>query len=49
MKKKSREDMNDKKLFTPIKKEELGIKEFVRPPVGYWKDAWRRLKKNKLN
>jgi len=48
MKKKSREDMNDKKLFTPIKKEELGIKEFVRPPVGYWKDAWRRLKKNKL-
>ncbi|MBP8612697.1 MAG: ABC transporter permease [Candidatus Atribacteria bacterium] len=40
--------MEEQELFQPVRKEELGIKEFIRPPVGYWQDAWRRLKKNKL-
>jgi len=37
--------MEEQELFQPVRKEELGIKEFIRPPVGYWQDAWRRLKK----
>lgn len=34
--------------FTPLSKEEKEIDTIVRPSVGYWKDAWRRLKSNKV-
>jgi len=37
-----------KDLFTPLSEEEKNIKASVRPSVGYWKDAWMRLKKDKL-
>jgi len=40
--------MKEDELFTPVTSEELEIKEYIRPGVGYWADAWRRLKKNKL-
>ncbi len=40
--------MEEEKLFEKISKEELEIKEFVRPSIGYWADAWRRLKMNRL-
>ncbi|HOK18379.1 MAG TPA: ABC transporter permease [Caldisericia bacterium] len=40
--------MDDKELFEFVGKEELQIKEFVRPSVSYWSDAWRRLKKNRF-
>lgn len=35
-------------MFTPISKEEKQFEKNVRPSVGYWKDAWRRLKTNKV-
>ncbi|MGL4848403.1 MAG: ABC transporter permease [Clostridium sp.] len=38
----------DKEMFTPISKEEKTFEKNVRPSVGYWKDAWRRLKSNKV-
>ena len=38
----------EKDLFTPLSEEEKKIKVSVRPSVGYWKDAWMRLKKDKL-
>ncbi|MBE6053023.1 MAG: ABC transporter permease [Clostridium sartagoforme] len=42
-------DINiDKELFTPLSEEEKKFEEIVRPSVGYWEDAWRRLKSNKV-
>lgn len=42
-------DINiDKELFTPLNEEEKKFEEIVRPSVGYWADAWRRLKTNKV-
>lgn len=38
----------DKSLFTPLSEEEKNFEQIVRPSVGYWKDAWRRLKSNKV-
>ena len=38
----------DKDLFTPLSEDEKKIEVSVRPSVGYWKDAWMRLKKDKL-
>ncbi|WP_084766965.1 ABC transporter permease [Clostridium nigeriense] len=38
----------DKELFTPLNEEEKKFEEIVRPSVGYWADAWRRLKNNKV-
>ena len=38
----------DKELFTPLKEEEKNFEQIVRPSVGFWADAWRRLKVNKL-
>lgn len=40
-------DIN-KELFTPLSEEEKNFEEIVRPSIGYWKDAWRRLKSNKV-
>ena len=34
--------------FAVIGKDEIGSEAVNRPSVGYWEDAWRRLKKNKL-
>ena len=38
----------DKELFTPLTAEEKKVNSVVRPSVGYWKDAWSRLKSNKM-
>ena len=38
----------DKELFTPLSDEEKEFDQIVRPSVGYWADAWRRLKGNKV-
>jgi oligopeptide transport system permease protein len=38
----------DKELFTPLKENEKEFEQIVRPSVGYWADAWRRLKRNKV-
>lgn len=38
----------DKDLFTTLGIEEKNLNVNVRPSVGYWKDAWRRLKANKV-
>jgi len=38
----------DKELFTPLKDDEKEFEQIVRPSIGYWADAWRRLKRNKL-
>lgn len=38
----------DKELFTPLTAEEKKIDVVVRPSIGYWKDAWIRLKNNKI-
>jgi len=37
-----------KELFAPLSAEEKKINVAVRPSVGYWKDAWTRLKKDKM-
>lgn len=43
------QEINLKKdLFTPLTEDEKKIEVIVRPSVGYWKDAWNRLKKNKM-
>lgn len=39
----------DKELFTPLSEEEKNFEQIVRPSVGYWADAWRRLKSNKVS
>lgn len=38
----------DKELFTPLLETEKDFEQIVRPSVGFWADAWRRLKTNKL-
>ena len=35
-------------LFIPIKKNTSDMDVLVRPSVGFWKDAWKRLLKNRL-
>lgn len=37
-----------KELFTPLSESEKEFEQVVRPSVGYWQDAWRRLKRNKV-
>jgi oligopeptide transport system permease protein len=34
-------------LFEPIHREQAEVTIINRPVIGYWKDAWRRLQKNK--
>ena len=42
-------DLNiDSELFSPLSSEEKKAEEIVRPSVGYWANAWRRLKSNKV-
>lgn len=42
-------DLNiDSELFSPLSSEEKKSNEIVRPSVGYWANAWRRLKSNKV-
>ena len=38
----------NKDMFTPLSKEEKSFEQNIRPSVGYWKDAWNRLKENKI-
>lgn len=38
----------DKDLFAPLSEDEKKVNAIVRPSIGYWKDAWNRLKKDKL-
>ncbi|MFT8350432.1 ABC transporter permease [Clostridium saccharoperbutylacetonicum] len=38
----------DKELFAPLSAEEKKVSVAVRPSIGYWKDAWTRLKKDKM-
>lgn len=38
----------DKELFAPLSAEEKKVSVAVRPSIGYWKDAWNRLKKDKM-
>lgn len=38
----------DKELFTLLTDEEKKIDVIVRPSISYWKDAWTRLKNNKV-
>ena len=38
----------EKELFAPLTAEEKKVDAVVRPSVGYWKDAWMRLKKDKM-
>lgn len=38
----------DKEMFTPLSEEDKKVDVVVRPSVGYWADAWRRLKSNKV-
>jgi len=42
------EEVLDEKLFLPASDSEKATAEVMRPSVGYWKDAWRRLKANKV-
>ncbi|GAB2702983.1 ABC transporter permease [Paenibacillus thermoaerophilus] len=37
-----------KQPFKPLERSVIGQERIVRPTLGYWQDAWRRLKKNKL-
>ena len=38
----------EKELFTPLSAEEKKISVTIRPSIGYWEDAWRRLKKDRM-
>ena len=38
----------DKSEFTPLTAEEKKIEAVVRPSIGYWRDAWQRLLRNKM-
>ena len=38
----------EKSKFTPLTREERKVEEIIRPSVGYWKDVWMRLKRNKM-
>lgn len=43
------ENLNlEKEMFAPLSAEEKKVDAVVRPSVGYWADAWRRLKGNKV-
>ncbi|WP_294376075.1 ABC transporter permease [uncultured Clostridium sp.] len=43
------ENLNlDKELFAPLTDEEKKVDVVVRPSISYWKDAWMRLKNNKV-
>ena len=43
------ENLNlNKEMFAPLSNEEKRVDAVVRPSVGYWGDAWRRLKSNKV-
>jgi oligopeptide transport system permease protein len=35
-------------LFEPVKTSALDAEELSGPPVGFWSDAWRRLKRNRI-
>lgn len=37
-----------KDLFQPVEKDLIKAEEIARPSLSFWKDAWRRLKQNKL-
>lgn len=37
-----------KDLFTPLSGDEKAFEQVVRPSVGYWANAWRRLKSNRV-
>lgn len=39
----------EKDLFTPLSEDEKKVNAIVRPSIGYWKDAWMRLKKDKIS
>lgn len=39
----------EKDLFTPLSEDEKKVNAVVRPSIGYWKDAWMRLKKDKIS
>lgn len=42
-------DLNiDSELFSPLSLDEKKSNDIVRPSVGYWANAWRRLKSNKV-
>lgn len=38
----------EKELFAPLSVEEKKVNVIVRPSIGYWKDAWNRLSKDKM-
>lgn len=38
----------EKDLFAPLSAEEKKVSVSVRPSIGYWKDAWMRLKRDKM-
>ncbi|OPX45760.1 oligopeptide transport system permease protein OppC [Ruminiclostridium hungatei] len=38
----------DSRLFLPATESEKTTAEIMRPSVGYWKDAWKRLRANKV-
>ncbi|MDP4176871.1 MAG: ABC transporter permease [Bacillota bacterium] len=38
----------NKELFQPVPSENKNLDVIVRPSVTYWRDAWNRLKKNRL-
>lgn len=38
----------DRDLFLPATDEEKATFELMRPSIGYWRDAWNRLKANKV-
>lgn len=38
----------DEELFAPLSSEEKKAEIVVRPSIGYWANAWRRLKSNKV-
>ncbi len=38
----------DSRLFVPATESEKATAEVMRPSVGYWKDAWKRLRANKV-
>ncbi|MBM7096035.1 MULTISPECIES: ABC transporter permease [Alteribacter] len=39
---------SEDRLFVPVDKNKAELNVLVRPSVGFWKDAWQRLLKNKL-
>lgn len=40
--------VNNEDLYAPASEEERSRNQFGRPSIGYWKDAWNRLKKDKI-